>query len=98
MSIVTIQFQNDKQPKYLQLFEQIKQLINSGELRPGEKLPTVRSLSESLNINNITVVNAYKQLEINKYITAKKGSGYYVSNTKIQKGGYSIIRGLRNDN
>ncbi len=86
MNIVTIQLENDKQPKYLQLFEHIKQLINSGELRQGEKLPTVRSLSESLNINNVTVVNAYKQLEINKYITAKKGSGYYVSNTKIQKG------------
>lgn len=85
MSIVTIQFTNDKQPKYLQLFEYIKGLITNGELKPGERLPTVRSLSESLSINNITVINAYKQLENNKYITAKKGSGYYISNTKFQK-------------
>ena len=85
MSIVSIQFEEGKQPKYIQLFEHIKQLITNGELKPGEKLPTVRSLSQDLNINNITVVNAYKQLEINKYITAKKGSGYFISNLKIQK-------------
>ncbi len=85
MSIVSVQLTNGKQPKYLQLFEHIKSLITSGELRPGERLPTVRSLSQSLNINNITVVNAYKQLENNKYITAKKGSGYYISNLKIQE-------------
>lgn len=85
MEIVTIQLNNDKQPKYLQLFEHIKKLITEGELRPGEKLPTVRSLSGSLKVNNITVVNAYKQLEINKYITAKKGSGYFISNIKTQE-------------
>ncbi len=85
MSIVSVQLEEGKHPKYLQLFEHIKQLITNGDLRPGEKLPTVRSLSQSLNINNITVVNAYKQLENNKYITAKKGSGYFISNLKIQK-------------
>lgn len=85
MNIVTIQFNNDKQPKYLQLFEHIKKLISGGQLKPGERLPTVRNLSRSLNVNNITVVNAYKQLEIHKYLTAKKGSGYFVSNIKMQK-------------
>ncbi|OPX42010.1 2-aminoadipate transaminase [Ruminiclostridium hungatei] len=85
MNIVSIQFQDDKQPKYLQLFEHIKQSITAGELKPGEKLPTVRSLSQALDINSITVLNAYKQLENNKYVTAKKGSGYYVSNMKGQK-------------
>lgn len=85
MSIVSVQLCNDKQPKYLQLFEHIKQLITAGELKPGERLPTVRSLSQTLGINTITVLNAYKQLENNKYVTAKKGSGYYVSDLKLQK-------------
>lgn len=85
MSIVSIQFNEEKQPKYLQLFEHIKHLITAGELEAGEKLPTVRNLSKILNINSITVVNAYRQLENHKYITAKKGSGYFISNIKIQK-------------
>src|SRR5690349_18932789 len=85
MSIVSIQFNEDKQPKYQQLFEHIKYLIMSGELKTGDKLPTVRNLSQTLSINSITVVNAYRQLENHKYITAKKGSGYFISNIKIQK-------------
>ncbi len=85
MNIVPIQFKNDRQPKYMQLFEHIKNMITDGGLKPGEKLPAVRQLAEAFEINTITVVNAYKQLENNKYITAKKGSGYYVSANKAKK-------------
>ena len=82
MSIVSIQLINSDQPKYLQLFDHIKELIAKGDLKSGEKLPTIRILAEKLGVNSITIVNAYKQLENNNYITAKKGSGYYVSNLK----------------
>lgn len=85
MNIISVQFTNGQNPKYMQLFEYIKQLISNGELKPGEKLPTIRRLAEELEVNSITVVNAYKQLENHKYITAKKGSGYYISKAKLQK-------------
>lgn len=86
MRIESIQLTIDQQPKYLQLFDQIKQQITNGDIKAGEKLPTVRSLSGILAVNSVTVVNAYKQLEINNYITAKKGSGYYVSKDQQKKG------------
>ncbi len=82
MRIVSIQFREDGQPKYLQLFNSIKELISQGEMKPGERLPAIRSLASQLGVNTSTVVNAYKQLESNSYITAKKGSGYFVSDTK----------------
>lgn len=85
MKIESIQLIDKDQPKYLQLFEQIKKMITEGSLKPGVKLPTIRSFAIVLNVNSITIVNAYKQLENNNYITAKKGSGYYVSSSKSQK-------------
>jgi len=85
MESISIQLLDSEQPKYLQLFDHIKELITKGDLNTGEKLPTIRSLAEKLEVNSITIVNAYKQLENNNYITAKKGSGYYVSSNKIPK-------------
>lgn len=85
MKIESIQLLDEAQPKYLQLFEHFKKLITNGQLMPGERLPAIRSLAAELDVNSITIVNAYKQLENNNYITAKKGSGYYVSSSKIKK-------------
>lgn len=85
MDIVSIQLKDSDQPKYLQLFDKLKELISQGELKAGDRLPTIRSFAKNLGVNNITIVNAYKQLENNNYITAKKGSGYYVSSSKNQK-------------
>lgn len=82
---VSIQLLESDQPKYMQLFNYIKKLIAEGELKPGDKLPTIRTLAQKLKVNNVTIINAYKQLENNKYITAKKGSGYYVSASKNQQ-------------
>ena len=66
------------QPLYIQLFEQLKELIQQGILPEDCKLPTIRELSSDLKVNNITVVNAYKLLEDHKLIYKKVGSGSYV--------------------
>ncbi|MDF2591581.1 MAG: transcriptional regulator with domain and aminotransferase domain [Clostridia bacterium] len=66
------------QPLYIQLFEQLKELIEQGILPEDYKLPTIRELGRELNVNNITVVNAYKLLEDHKLIYKKVGSGSYV--------------------
>jgi GntR family transcriptional regulator len=52
----------DQRPIYLQIIAQIKQQIQTGQLRPGDELPSVRELAESLNINLHTVHHAYKEL------------------------------------
>ena len=65
-------------PLYIQVYENIKLQIENGQLKEGEKLPSIRSLAKKLQVNNITIVNAYKLLEQEAYIYSIKGSGTYV--------------------
>lgn len=68
----------NERPLYIQLYEQLKKYITEGILPEDCKLPTIRSFSEYLGVNNVTVVNAYKLLEDNKLVYKKVGSGTYV--------------------
>ena len=80
MNIIPLQFnKNNNEPLYLQLFHYLKELILNDKLPFGSKLPPIRTFAKALNVNNITVINAYKQLETSGYITSKRGSGFYVS-------------------
>lgn len=54
--------EQDVRPVYLQLANQVKEQILSGELKPGDELPSVRELADSLNINMHTVRHAYQVL------------------------------------
>lgn len=69
---------NSNIPLYIQLYNNIKKMIESDQLKGGEKLPSIRRLAKELNVNNITVVNAYNLLEKEGYIFSVKGSGTYV--------------------
>ncbi|BBH52157.1 PLP-dependent aminotransferase family protein [Fluviispira sanaruensis] len=62
-----------------QIAEQYEVAIKSGTLLIGTKLPSIRDLSLQLNINKIGVISAYEKLCDSGYITAKRGSGYFVS-------------------
>lgn len=70
---------SDTLPLYMQLYEEIKALIEQEQL-VDDKLPSIRRLSSLLGINNITVINAYKLLEKEDYIYTVKGSGTFVKN------------------
>ncbi len=67
-------------PLYIQLYNNIKNMIEKKEIKEGEKLPSIRNLAKKLEVNNITIVNAYKLLEQEGYIYSVKGSGTYVRN------------------
>lgn len=64
--------ENDNRPMYLQLIGQIKEHIGNGTLQPGEELPSVREVADSLSINMHTVRSAYLKLRdqgiINLYL------------------------------
>lgn len=85
--IVSIQFEKEQGPLYLQLYNYIKKLIVDKVFEQDEKLPPIRKVATQLQVNNVTVVNAYKMLEQNGYVYAKKGSGTYVSDIK-ERGRY----------
>ncbi|MEG0611885.1 MAG: PLP-dependent aminotransferase family protein [Clostridium sp.] len=84
MNIVSIKLdRTSTTPMYIQVAHNIESSIKSGTLNVGDKLPPIRRLASDLAVNNVTIVNAYKQLEINGYVNAIKGSGYYVAEQDI---------------
>ncbi|MCH5320473.1 MAG: PLP-dependent aminotransferase family protein [Eubacterium sp.] len=65
--------------KYTQLYNTIKDMILSGELAVGEKIPSVRKACRIYNVSMTTVQNAYFDLCADGYIIAQDKSGYFVS-------------------
>ncbi|MHC6180678.1 MocR-like pyridoxine biosynthesis transcription factor PdxR [Clostridium sp. JNZ X4-2] len=71
--------------KYLIIEEHIKKLIDKNKIEDGEKLPSIRELSQFLKVNNITIVNAYKRLQSEGYAVQKMGSGTYAKRKDINR-------------
>ncbi len=69
----------DGVPVYVQLVSQIKYLVSSGRLAPGEQLPPVRKLAERLVVNPNTVARAYRELESEGVVTCRRGAGVFVA-------------------
>ena len=66
-------------PIYLQLMEQVKHAVETGALRPGEQLPSIRPLAEELVVNPNTVAKAYRELEHEGVLELRQGAGAFVS-------------------
>jgi GntR family transcriptional regulator len=80
-------------PIWVQLRNRITYLIRVGYFKPGEQIPSVRSLSTSAKINYTTVTKAYKDLEMNRWIVSVRGRGMYVQKniTPQQEGAESAV-------
>lgn len=63
---------------YQTIAGELKNKIDQGLFRPGERLPSVRSLSKQLDVSVSTVVSAYQILEQGRHIEARSKSGFYV--------------------
>ena len=77
-----ISFQIDQKsgiPIYIQIMDQIKHLLATGVLQPGQQLPTIRELAVSLTINLHTVAHAYAELEREGFLTIQRGRGTFIS-------------------
>ncbi|MEW6730894.1 MAG: PLP-dependent aminotransferase family protein [Acidobacteriota bacterium] len=65
-------------PVYEQIKEHIRGLIEEGRLKPGARLPSSRSLADTLGVNRTTVCTAYEELEADGYLASHVGQGTYV--------------------
>ena len=74
----------DGVPIYRQIVNQVKYLVASGLLLPGEELPPIRTLALQLKVTPNTVVRAYDELETSGVIHKRRGSGTFVSETRQQ--------------
>jgi len=77
MSLITVDLRDRKQ-LYEQLTDNVKKLILTGELKPDDKLPSVRSLAKELGINPNTIQKAYSELERTGIIMTLPGRGSIV--------------------
>jgi GntR family transcriptional regulator len=66
-------------PIYEQIARQIKHQVLSGELQPGEALPSIRRLAQELQISVITTKRAYEELERDGFIDTVGGKGCFVA-------------------
>jgi GntR family transcriptional regulator len=70
---------DDGVPIYIQIVNQVKHLVASGRLTPGDEMPPIRVLAEQLVVNPNTVARAYLELERGGIVTKRHGAGTYVS-------------------
>ena len=69
----------DGVPIYRQIINQVKYLVASGLLQPGEELPPIRTLALQLKVTPNTIVKAYSELEAAGVVHTRRGAGTYVS-------------------
>lgn len=71
-------------PIYEQIYTQVKNCIISGELSPGDALPSIRALAKDLRISVITTTRAYDELERDGFINRVPGKGCYVAEKNLE--------------
>lgn len=70
-------------PKYVQITNKIKVLMDENIITDGEKLPPIRELAKYLGVNKDTVINAYKKLEQEGNAVQIMGSGTYAKKKEM---------------
>lgn len=75
---------NCEEALYIQLYKSLKDMIEKGNFSPNEKLPPIRKIATELCVNNSTVINAYKLLEMYGFVYTRGGSGTFVLDKKIK--------------
>ncbi|WP_342047570.1 MocR-like pyridoxine biosynthesis transcription factor PdxR [Bacillus sp. OTU530] len=69
----------DDSPKYKQIYEQFKLLIEQGDILADEQLPSIRQLADSLQVSRNTTLMAYDQLVAEGYIRGEGRKGYFAN-------------------
>ncbi len=73
------------EPIYVQIMEQIRQMVAIGELQVGDQLPTVRQMATELRVNFNTVARAYRMLDEAGLISTQQGRGTYIWETPSEE-------------
>ena len=64
---------------YVQIMDEVRRLIVVGDLRPHDPLPSVRALAADLRLNHNTIVQAYRELEREQIVYARRGHGTFIA-------------------
>lgn len=84
-----------KKPLYEQIIEQIKLMVIKGHLSPGDSIPSVRKMAQTLDITPSTVAKAYQELERQKVIETIRAKGTYITTMPIPEPGTEELEKIR---
>jgi|SRR5579872_82361 len=84
-------------PVYLQLMEQLRHAIETGALREGDQLPTIRKVAGDLVVNPNTVARAYRELEHEGILELRHGTGAFVKESvggraRVLRNAHALVR------
>ena len=68
---------DDRMPIYRQIILQFNRAFVRGDIKPGDRIPSIRELSAMLRVNTNTVQRVYQEMERDGSISSKRGTGYY---------------------
>jgi GntR family transcriptional regulator len=80
-------------PIYAQLVDRVKHMVATGNLKPGDQLPTVRQLGVDLRVNPNTIARAYTELSRQGILSSLQGKGTYIADQPSA----AALSGLRED-
>ena len=67
-------------PNYRQIMDQVAYYVASGNLKPGDSLPSIRELASRLTLNPSTIVKAFNELAHAGVIELRQGKGAFITN------------------
>ena len=68
---------DDRTPIYRQIILQFNRAFVRGDIKPGDRIPSIRELSALLRVNTNTIQRVYQEMERDGIISSKRGTGYY---------------------
>lgn len=75
---------DENRPIYIQIADNICERVLCGELKPGERIPSVREWGASIGVNPNTVARSYEILSDKKIITNQRGIGFFMVSDAIE--------------
>jgi len=68
---------DDRMPIYRQIILRFSRAFVRGDIKPGDRIPSIRELSAFLRVNTNTIQRVYQEMERDGVINSKRGTGYY---------------------
>ena len=72
-----IQSFDDRLPIFRQIILQFSQAFVRGDIKPGERIPSIREMAAILKVNTNTMLRVYQEMERDELINSKRGTGYF---------------------
>ena len=81
----------DNMPIYVQIMNRVREAIAAGELRPGDRVPSVREMAQQFEVNPNTMQRALNELEREGLLESERTAGRFVTEDKALIGNFFVF-------